>query len=87
MKSFKIVQKIIIICYLAVGCSDPTPELEARNQEYEVGPSPQSISEGAEYRIECSVGYRWLDGSSLLTITCLTTGNWTIIAACSGMLV
>ena len=85
---FIFVQKRISSSFVAAVCGDPATELAARNQQYESAASPPTIfSEGAQHSIECRVGYRWLDGSSLNTMTCFAPLQWTLIAACIRMLV
>ena len=87
MKFLKLIQNLLF-AFVAADCSDPASDLSARNQVYKLGPSPPTdFSEGVEHSIECQVGYRWLDGSSLNAITCLSTVQWSIIAACFCMLV
>ena len=61
----------------APGCTDPTNELAALQQEFEMGPSPPSnFSEGAQHTVRCRIGDFWLDGSSLKMITCISPQLW-----------
>ena len=68
---------------LADGCTDPTAELSALQQEFTTGPSaPSNFSEGAQHSVRCRIGYFWLDGSSLKTVSCISYHRWNVTAAC-----
>ena len=67
-----------------MDCGDPKSNVSKANQEFVSGSSPMPAIFLSATTVKCKIGYRWFDGTSEKSISCLASGFWSSIDNCLG---
>ncbi len=68
---------------IEMDCGNPTGNITALKQQYLSGTAPGLTTYLESTFVKCIVGYKWWDGILTKNITCLATGRWSLLAACT----
>ncbi len=72
---------------LAFECGNPTSNLSLSKIEYQSGsPSTSNLFSESVF-LKCMKGFIWSDNLLVKNISCQSTGIWSGVAACSGILI
>ena len=66
-----------------IDCGNPTANLSNEYKRHETGSVPPFTYYTFTNNIQCMVGYKFADSSSVNTITCDASGKWTASPICN----